>query len=633
MTDRATYEAPHVSRPSVITREAVSRTGQRMNLYCHATINLRSNERMTNLSSLGLIGNCQSSALIDSRGAVVWSCLPRFDSPPVFGSLLDPDGGEWVVGPADGSEGVMRYLGNTNVLETTFDAPSGRFRVRDFMPRFEQHSRMFRPPLIVRQLEPLSGTPRVSVQCRPVRGWSKTRPVETVGSHHVRFEGFASELRLTTDIPLSYLDGQAFTLTQAHQLVLTWGQPIEEPLAPMCERFRQLTVAHWNRWVKQCNIPPRYQHEVIRSALALKLHCFEDTGAIVAATTTSIPEAPKSGRTWDYRYCWLRDAYYVVDAFRLLGHFDEREQFINYLLNIVGGQADLALAPLYSVTGQRPVEEHIATGWAGFNGDGPVRVGNAAMGHQQNDIFGELVLALVPIFFDERFGAERTPATLDLLMRLATRAVAVAGTPDTGIWEFRTAPTAQTFSSLMCWAAADRAAAVAQRYQPDREAEFREAAARIQQEIATRAYSTERQALVGRYDGTDLDASLLQMAPLRLFGPDDPRLRGTVDRISQELSNGGWLMRYREDDGLGTPSVAFMLCTFWLIEAFATLGRMSEARELMDSVVRSLGPLGLLAEDFDPASGRMTGNFPQAYSHVGFIRAAFAAAPKWSDVL
>jgi GH15 family glucan-1,4-alpha-glucosidase len=588
---------------------------------------------MTNLSSLGIIGNCQCSALVDRRGAIVWSCLPRFDAPPVFGSILDPDGGEWLAGPADGSEGLMRYRGNTNVLETTFETPTGTFRVRDFIPRFEQHGRMFRPPMIVRQLEPISGTPRAVVTCRPVLGWSKLPPAETAGSHHIRYDGFESELRLTTDIPMSYLDGTPFTLSRPHQLVLSWGAPVEEPLAPMCERFRQQTLDHWHHWVKQCNIPPRYQHEVIRSALALKLHCFEDTGAIVAATTTSIPESPKSGRTWDYRYCWLRDAYYVVDAFRLLGQFDEREQFISYLLNIAGGQEDLALAPLYSVTGQRPVDEHFADGWAGFNGDGPVRVGNAAMAHQQNDIFGELVLALAPVFFDERFSAERTPATLDLLMRLAARAVHVAGTPDTGIWEFRTAPTPQTFSSLMCWAAADRAAAVAARYQPSSEAHFRNAASRIQKEISARAFNAERQAVVGRYDGDDLDASLLQMAPLRLFPADDPRLRSTVDRICKDLAHGGWLVRYREDDGFGTPSVAFMLCTFWLIEALATLGRMSEARDLLDTVAGTLGPLGLMAEDYDPTSGVMSGNFPQAYSHVGFIRAAFACSPKWSEVL
>jgi GH15 family glucan-1,4-alpha-glucosidase len=564
---------------------------------------------------MALIGNCQYSALIDRWGAVVWCCLPRFDAPPVFGALLDPHGGRFVVGAADGAPGTQRYIDNTNVVETTIATPDGRLRIRDCAPRFEQHGRMFRPTMLIREIEPLEGAPRIVVRCAPVQGWSKTPAPETHGSHHIRFDGFGTDLRVTTDIPLAYLDGQPFTLTAPQRLVLTWGEAPEEALEPMCARFVSATIRHWQRWVKQCNIPPSYQQEVIRSALALKLHCYEDTGAIIASCTTSIPEAPGSGRTWDYRYCWMRDAYYVVDAFRLLGQFDEREMFINYLLNIAGGQADLALAPLYTVSGTLPAPEYIATDWAGFNGDGPVRVGNAAMAHQQHDIFGELVLALAPVFFDERFSAERSPATLDLLMRLARRAIALAGTPDTGIWEYRTAPVPQTFSSVMCWAAADRAAMVAERHRPADEPALREAAAKIQREIFSRAWSAERQSLVGSYDGSGLDASLLQMAPLRIVGPDDPRLRSTVDSIWKNLSHNGWLMRYSEDDGFGKPTVAFTLCTFWLIEALATLGRTSEARDLMSTVAASLTPLGLMSEDFDTATGLMSGNFPQAYSH------------------
>lgn len=585
------------------------------------------------LEQLGLIGNCQCAALIDSGGAVVWSCLPRFDSEPVFGALLDPDGGRFLVGPAEGGTGIQRYLDNTNILETTFDAPGGRFRVLDFCPRFELHARMFRPPQIIRIVEPLSGSPRVRVHCQPVLGWSKEPAAAVLGSNHVRFSGFASELRLTTDIPLSYLDGRPFTLTNRQHLALTWGEPIEESLAGLCARFLVETQRHWQRWVKHCDIPPQYQHEVIRSALALKLHCFEDTGAIVASVTTSIPESPASGRNWDYRYCWMRDAYYTVDAFRLLGHFDEREQFLTYVLNIVGGAPDLALAPLYSVTGNSDVPERIATNWAGYRGDGPVRIGNAAALHQQHDIFGELVLTLAPIFHDERFRAERTPATLDLLLRLARKAIAVAGTPDSGIWEFRTAPSAQTFSSLMCWAAADRASAIAQRFAPQAIEEFASAAIRIREQIASQAWSPSRGAYAGVYGGDGLDASLLQMASLRLFPKGDARLAETVEAIRQGLSHDGWLMRYREDDGFGAPKVAFVLCTFWLIEALAELGRVDDARALMDVAYTIVSPLGLLSEDYDTTTCVMSGNFPQAYSHVGLIRAAFAAAPRWADVL
>ena len=497
------------------------------------------------LEELGLIGNCQCAALVHDSGAIVWCCLPRFDSEPVFGELLDPQGGRFLVGSADGTMGTQKYLGNTNVLETTFDAPGGKFRVLDFAPRFEQHGRIFRPAQIVRVVEPLEGSPRIVVRAEPVLGWSKVRPKPLQGSHHISYDGYGSELRLTTDLPLSYLEGEPFTLTGRHGLVLSWGAPIEEPLLPLCDRFLAETSRHWQRWVKHCDIPPRYQHEVIRSALALKLHCFEDTGAIIASVTTSIPEAAGSGRTWDYRYCWLRDAYYVVDAFRLLGQFDEREQFLAYVLNVAESSQDLALAPLYGIARKADVSERVATNWAGWNGDGPVRVGNGAAFHEQHDIFGELVLTLAPVFHDERFSAERSTATRDLLFRLARRAIALSGKPDTSIWEYRTAPRPRTFSSLMCWAAADRAAAVAERVLPSVAEEFHTAAARIRDEIALRAWSPIRGAYVGSYDSDGLDASLLQMAPLRLFASNDERLRATIDAIWSQLSHDGWLMRYR----------------------------------------------------------------------------------------
>ncbi len=585
------------------------------------------------LEQLGLVGNCQLSALVESTGAVVWCCLPRADAEPVFGALLDPAGGRFVAGAPDGSPGTQRYLDNTNVLETEFAGPDGRFRVTDFAPRFEQHGRTFRPTMIVRVLEPIGGAPRVSVRCEPVLGWSKARPAVTQGSHHIQFEGYDAALRLTTDLPLSYLDGRPFHLTERRHLVLTWGEPVEEPLTPLCDRLLNATLDHWRRWVKHCDIPPHYQQDVIRSALALKLLCYEDTGAIIAAVTTSIPEAPGSRRTWDYRYCWLRDAYYVVDAFRLLGHFEEREAFVAYVLNVAAGRSDLALSPLYSMTGGAAPAERIEAGWAGFNGDGPVRVGNEAAGQVQHDIFGEIILALAPIFHDDRFSAERTPATLDLLLRLADRAIAVAGTPDRGIWEYRRAPQPQTFSTLMCWAAADRAAVIAERHAPAKAPALRQAADRIRDDVATRAWSPTRGSYVGTYGGNELDASLLQMAPLRLFPADDPRLGGTIDAIRTGLMQNGWLMRYRDDDGLGLPASAFLLCTFWLIEALAIVGRPSEARDLMQAARAMESPLGLISEDYDTMARRLTGNFPQAYSHVGLIRAAFAASPRWRDVL
>ncbi len=584
------------------------------------------------LEDLGLIGNCQFAALIHAGGDVVWCCLPRFDSEPVFGQLLDPEGGRFGICAADGTAGRQAYTPNTNVLETTFDAPGGSFRVIDFAPRYERHGRTYRPTHLVRIVEPVSGSPQVRVSCEPVLGWSKSRPAVTSGSNHIQFGGYSADLRLTTDLPLACLDGRAFALDRRHYLVLSWGAPVEGALDTYCEDALRDTVRHWQTWVKHCDIPPRYQREVIRSALTLKLHCFEETGAIVAAVTTSLPEAPHAGRNWDYRYCWLRDAYYVVDAFRLLGHFEEREAFVTFVLNAVITDPGMELGPLYDVTGNANLPERIETAWAGFNGDGPVRVGNAAAGQVQNDVFGELVLTLAPVFHDERFRAERTSATLELILKLADRAIEVAGTPDCGIWEVRSAPVPQTFSNLMCWAAADRAAAIATSV-PARANALRTAANNIREAIIRRAWNETCGSYVGSYDGDNLDASLLQMAPLRLFDRDDPRLRQTVDAIWRGLTHNGWLMRYRQHDGIGETSVAFVLCTFWLIEALELVGRREDARVVMDRTCSILSPLGLIAEDFDMTTQRMSGNFPQAYSHVGLIRAAFAASPRWRDVL
>jgi GH15 family glucan-1,4-alpha-glucosidase len=584
------------------------------------------------LEELGLVGNCQFAALISARGAVEWCCLPRFDSEPVFGGLLDPEGGAFEVGPAAGGNGRQQYLENTNVLVTTFETADGRFRVIDFAPRFVQYQRTFRPTQLIRIVEPLEGTPLVRVGCRPVLGWSKQRPERTTGSNHVRYLGFASQLRLTTDVPLSFVDGEPFALTRPLTLALTWGDPIEEPLAPLAQRFFDETVRHWRRWVKQCSIPPLFQREVIRSALALKLCCFEDTGAIVAAPTTSVPESPGSGRTWDYRYCWLRDAFYTLEAFRLLGQFEERERFIDFLLTIAARERELELKPLYRIDGSTELSERELPHWQGYEGHGPVRVGNGAAAHQQHDVFGEMALALTPIFRDERFAPERSAATWQLLERLATRALAVAGTPDTGLWELRTAARVHTFSSVMCWAGADRVATLAAQRGAASATALKAGAAALKERILAESFNPTLRSFAATHGGDGLDASLLQLATLRLLEPDDARLHSTIDAVRRELMVDGWLHRYRMDDGFGVPAVAFTICTYWLVDALARIGRLSEAREVLERT-RQATPLGLIGEDVDPRTRRMWGNFPQAYSHVGLIHAAFAASPSWHEVL
>jgi GH15 family glucan-1,4-alpha-glucosidase len=588
---------------------------------------------LVRLEDLGLVGNCQYAALIARDGAVSWCCWPRFDSEPVFASLLDhEDGGRFVIAAADGQPGTQQYLSNTNVLETTFRTPEGSFRVLDFAPRFFELDRSYRPTMLVRIVEPLEGMPTIHVRCDPCLGWSKKKPARIEGSHQIDYEGFARPLRLTTDVPLSYLGGHPFTLTEKKHFVLTWGEPCDEPLASACDRYLHETTRYWRTWVKHCEVPPLFQEEVIRSALALKLHCFEDTGAIVASTTMAIPESPGSGRTWDYRYCWLRDSYYVLAAFRRLGHFEEREKFTSFLLDIAAGNPTLDLAPLYRIDGSSDLEESILTEWPGIGGEGPVRLGNGAALHQQHDVFGEMVLALAPIFLDDRFKEERSGATLDLVERLARKALAVVGSPDAGIWEYRTEWKPQTFSSLMCWAAADRMTSIAKRHRPGLTGEFAAAAEKVRAEMLANAWNPDVGAFVASYGGQALDASLLEMASLRFLRGTDERLRATIDAIGKTLLKDGWIFRYLMDDGFGCPTVAFVICTFWLIEALALIGRRNDAQALMHDVRKVMSPLGLLSEDFDPVERRMWGNFPQAYSHVGLIHAAFSASPRWGDI-
>jgi GH15 family glucan-1,4-alpha-glucosidase len=585
------------------------------------------------LDDLGLIGNCQISALVDHSGRIVWSCMPRFDSEPVFASLLDDeDGGSFTISSAGGKPGVQRYLANTNVLETLFEDGDGSFRILDFAPRFMLFERSFRPTKLVRIVEPLSGTPRIKVRCDPILGWSKRRPAAEHGSHHIAFRGYGEELRLTTDAPLSYLHGEPFALTDKRHFLLSWGSPVEEPLEPLCNRFLRETIRYWQQWVKHCDIPPLYQEQVIRSALALKLHCFEDTGAIIASMTTSIPEAPGSGRTWDYRYCWLRDAFYVLGAFRRLGHFEEREEFLRFLLNVASASPDLDLAPLYRIDGKTDLDEQLLDHWPGYRGEQPVRVGNQAATHRQLDVFGEMVLALTPLFLDARFREHTSVAALDLIRRLARKAIRVAGQPDAGIWEYRSDWRPQTFSTMMCWAAADRMSRISALHAPQDASEFEEAAARIREEVLREAVDGRRGNLVADYGGSEVDAALLQAAVLHFLDSSDPRLTATIDAIKEDLAPDGWVKRYRTNDGFGHPQVAFTICTFWLVEALATIGRMDEARALMEKVTKIHAPLGLLSEDVDPATGLMWGNFPQCYSHVGLIHAAFAASPRWSEV-
>ncbi len=587
----------------------------------------------------GLIGNCQVSALVSQNASIDWLCLPRPDSDPVFGRILDPNGGHFSISFASGEPSLTRqyYVENTNILVTEVENKAGdRYRVTDFCPRFGQFGRVYRPISIFRLVEPLEGTPTLTVQCNPVKGWTKTTAPTIRGNSHLCWEIRGDHLRLTTNMPLTHLSEQsAFHMREKIYFALTWSSGLEDDVTQVSENFLMLTRRYWQAWVKHCNIPSQFQKEVIRSALVLKLHCYEDTGAILAALTTSLPEEPGNQRNWDYRFCWLRDSYFVLSAFHALGHFEEMEGFLKFLLGIAKRRdaSDARLAPVYRLCGSLPLPERLHLEWAGFDRSVPVRSNNQAAEHIQNDVYGEMALMLAPIFFDERFYDLRTREHEELMENLGMLCATTISRADAGIWELRNHWQEHTYSNLMCWAGLERIERI-------RKSGFLKNLAFNVITERQRAEDAVRRAIVdgvlrnGPHDNS-LDAALALSVMVR-FPMNDVGLK-TIDRIRKDLSadggKGSYIYRYSRSDDFGKPYSAFIICSFWMAQALARHGRREEACQILTDLQSAANSLGLLSEHLLPQQGLQLGNFPQAYSHVGLINASFEASPPWSEVL
>jgi GH15 family glucan-1,4-alpha-glucosidase len=584
---------------------------------------------------LGIVGNGQFTALVDRSGRVVWCCLPRFDSSPVFAALLDEErGGAFAIGPLLDATARQAYLRNTCVLVTSFEVVDGTaFDVIDFAPRFFQNDRYFKPACLVRILHPTRGTPRVVVRCDPTLDYGRERAGIATGSNHVTYLGTAQELRLTADVGLtSVLESTPFLLSEPRCLVLTYGEPLQGSLRFVAEELLERTIHYWRTWCKHCSIPGEFQDEVLRSAMTLKLHIFEDTGAIVAATTTSIPEAPGTRRTWDYRYCWLRDAYFVIGVLNRLGHFEEMEKFIAFLRNIAGEQDEAPLQPVYGIGGERLLEEREIPWLRGFRDEAPVRVGNSAHAHRQNDVYGEMVLGMLPLFFDRRIVDPDRDGHFAVLERLIRQARQSFGRPDAGIWEFRSEEKQHVFSQLMSWVALDRGERIARHLgRLERAREWSDAAREMKTVIDREGWNDSLGCFTQSFRGRNPDASNLLMPMMRFLPPGDPRLDRMIDCYERTLKEGDYVFRYRHDDDFGTPRTAFIICTFWFIEALTIAGRAAEARALFERVIGRANHLGLLSEGIDPSTGDLWGNFPQTYSHVGLITSALMLSKDLRD--
>jgi pentatricopeptide repeat protein len=371
---------------------------------------------------------------------------------------------------------------------------------------------------------------------------------------------------------------------------------------------------------------------VIRAAIALKLCTFEDTGALVAAMTTSVPEAPNTERNWDYRYCWLRDSFFMVHALNRLGATNTMEAYLRYILDVASAADEGRLQPVYGIGGESHLPERVVDSLPGYRGMGPVRVGNQAYEQIQNDVYGSVIMSGTQFFFDRRLSVTGDTRQFELLEVLGERARELYKAADAGIWEYRGRARVHTFSSLMCWAGCDRLARIgAQLGHVDRSRRWTRIAAEIRDEILANGWNSERGCFVESFGGTDLDASMLLVHELGFLSADDPRFVGTVKAVEEELLQDGHVFRYRAADDFGEPESAFNICTFWYINALAALGRREEARELFGQMLERRNALGMLAEDLNPATGEQWGNFPQTYSMAGIINGALRLSQSWES--
>jgi GH15 family glucan-1,4-alpha-glucosidase len=622
------------------------------------------------------IGNCSASALIDDGGRFVWACAPRVDGDPMFCALLggrDPieedARGLWAVDVEDTAHVTQSYLRNTTILSTEItDEHGGTAEIIDFCPRYRHLGRIYRPMAFVRIVRPVAGTPRVRVRMRPMSDYGERACTITAGSNHVRYVGAETTLRLTTDIPVSHiLEERVFRLEEPVAMFLGPDEPFESDVSTTAVRMLRETEFYWKSWVRTLSTPLEWQEAVIRAAITLKLCTYEETGAIVAALTTSIPEHAvengDAGRNWDYRYCWLRDAYYVVQALNRLGAADLLENYLGYLRNLVDqarrGESEPVYAagfgeseakglasavisdrskaghvqPVYGVGLEPVLTEWIARHLPGYRGIGPVRIGNQAHEHRQHDVYGQIVLSTTQAFFDERLFRPATEEDFRALESIGERAFELYDQPDASLWEFRGREAVHTYSSVMCWAACDRLANAAARLGLPKRAHYWAGKARtMRKTIETRAWNEELGRYAATFDGDELDASLLQLIDVRFTTPDDPRMKATVEAVEKGLRRGEFMLRYALPDDFGTPKTAFNFCTFWLIEALHLSGRTGEARTLFEDMLGKRTRAGLLSEDISFDGQELWGNYPQTYSLVGLINCATLLSRPWSTV-
>lgn len=584
------------------------------------------------IEDYGLIGNLATCVLIGRDGSIDWCCFPHMESPSVFAAILDVEkGGHFSIKPRESSLGQQTYVDRTNVLQTTFETPSGVITITDFMPLTghpdPQHQ------AILRKVACLQGSVDLEIEFKPRFDYARAVPSVEPALEGVVAPWQDHVLFLQSPYPLEVYGGEArgtFTINEdeSHWFSLRYGD--RDPLSPAeCESLLDTTTEFWSEWAHDCQRDrcifrgPWHDH-VVRSGLVLKLLTHPQTGAIAAAPTTSLPEVIGGVRNWDYRFAWIRDASFTVQGLYNLGHVEEARQYFQWLSGLCREFGDhenhLHIQVMYGLHGELDLEERELDHLSGYRGSAPVRIGNAAAQQIQLDVYGELVNA---VYETRGYGEETSQGDWQFIRKIANTARETWDTEDSGIWEVRGGPRHFTYSKLMCWVALDRSIRMAETVGFDAPLEeWKRTGAAIRRAILERGFSQTLNSFVQALDSEVLDATSLLIPVLGFLPPDDPRVRGTIEATLDHLTVDGLVYRYTGDDGLPGKEGAFVLCTFWLVDALVMSGQLGKAEELLLGILEHASPLGLFAEEIDPESGDQLGNYPQAFSHVGLMSSA-----------
>lgn len=571
----------------------------------------------------GIVGNCKTCALVKKDASVDWMCFPTFSSQSIFARILDRNGGSIRVKPRGKHTVAQRYLPNTAILETTFTGSHWQFQVIDFFPRYHKltkgHEKLVRRNRFIRLIKPIRGKPRITLAYDPRPGYAE-HPVETTrdGHDYVSRAG-KQHIGLCTNVAHESIEaGNPFELTQTKFLVV--GDPDHCYTVKQCMRLLTATRKYWERWTDALVLPEENRDVIIRSAITLKLLTYSKTGAIIAAPTTSIPEEAGTTRAFDYRFCWVRDAAFCVDAFKKIGREYEPKRLLEFILKQVM-KNDFAHI-MYGINGETELAERTLDHLEGYRGSSPVRIGNAAFDQQQNDIYGEIIDVMYLYFGYYEYG-KPSARYWRFLRWLVNQIKFLWKRKDSGIWEFRGKHDHYTFSKFMCFVGVDRAIKLAQHYgKEELVAEWLPLRDQIHEDVITKGYDHKRRSFMMAYGSAHLDAAALQMTYHEFLPKTDPRIINTVKAIYRDLRKGCLVQRYKCADDFGVSRSAFTICSFWLVDALYYIGEEQRARGIYSALVKRGNHLGLFSEDIDLVTGRLIGNFPQGYTHIALINSS-----------